>query len=89
VVDERGRLYTVGGTSGINYFMDVFSLDLTRFLDRKPVPVYEKQEYLHVYCIGVQCFGSGSGLDRQAKIVHPSCGRKKRKKCHVFCWAEP
>jgi hypothetical protein len=33
VVDERGRLYTVGGTSGINYFMDVFSLDLTRFVE--------------------------------------------------------
>ncbi len=34
MVDERGRLYTVGGTSGINYFMDVFSLDLTRFVEK-------------------------------------------------------
>jgi hypothetical protein len=40
VVDERGRLYTVGGTSGINYFMDVFSLDLTRFVEKKTC--YEK-----------------------------------------------
>lgn len=40
VVDDKGRLYTVGGTSGISYFMDVFSLDLTS----KP-PVWEK-----LYC---------------------------------------
>jgi hypothetical protein len=47
VVDEKGRLYTVGGTSGINYFMDVFSLDLTRFAEKPeknsvadPDPVY-------------------------------------------------
>ena len=27
ITDKRGRLYTVGGTSGFTYFMDVHMLD--------------------------------------------------------------
>ncbi len=62
MVDERGRLYTVGGTSGINYFMDVFSLDLTRFVEKS--------------CYKKKCCGSGIRCLFDPRIRDPGWVKK-------------
>jgi hypothetical protein len=67
VVDDKGRLYTVGGTSGVNYFINVYSLDLTS----KP-PAWEKL-YIHQILPTVHQPDTGIGTRSATTRIVSSC----------------
>ena len=51
ITDRAGLLYTVGGTSGFTYFMDVHRLDLTQKPPRHCSPLSLVESFPSVACL--------------------------------------